>query len=143
MAMLIEEAGGIATTGSRPIMEILPTGVHARVPCICKSFDLLKDVGFASIVSTHRFLFSQWEAKKTSKSSKVTTRNPSRENESVLDAKCNPPFSVFPRSRAASSSLNSKNKSQSTTARSAYKHYEFIDCHGFCVTSDKHALLII
>ena len=38
MAMLIEEAGGIATTGSRPIMEIPPTGVHVRVPCIRKCF---------------------------------------------------------------------------------------------------------
>jgi fructose-1,6-bisphosphatase len=36
MAFLIEQAGGVATTGTRPITEVLPTDVHARVPCIRK-----------------------------------------------------------------------------------------------------------
>jgi fructose-1,6-bisphosphatase I len=39
MAFLVEQAGGRATTGTRPIMEVLPTDVHARVPCILGSQD--------------------------------------------------------------------------------------------------------
>jgi len=37
MAFIVEQAGGTATTGTRPIMNVLPTDVHARVPCIRKS----------------------------------------------------------------------------------------------------------
>jgi len=37
MAFLVEQAGGAATTGTRPIMEVLPTDVHDRVPCILGS----------------------------------------------------------------------------------------------------------
>jgi fructose-1,6-bisphosphatase len=36
MAFLVEQAGGVATTGTRPIMDVLPTDVHARVPVIRK-----------------------------------------------------------------------------------------------------------
>lgn len=39
MAFLIEQAGGTATTGTRPISEVLPTDVHDRVPCILGSRD--------------------------------------------------------------------------------------------------------
>jgi Fructose-1-6-bisphosphatase, C-terminal domain len=41
MAFLVEQAGGVATTGTRPIMDVLPTDVHARVPVIRKSLCLL------------------------------------------------------------------------------------------------------
>jgi fructose-1,6-bisphosphatase I len=37
MAFVVEQAGGAATTGTRPIMDVLPTDVHARVPCIMGS----------------------------------------------------------------------------------------------------------
>lgn len=37
MAFLVEQAGGGASTGTRPIMDVLPTDVHARVPCILGS----------------------------------------------------------------------------------------------------------
>jgi fructose-1,6-bisphosphatase I len=37
MAFLVEQAGGAASTGTRPIMDVLPTDVHARVPVILGS----------------------------------------------------------------------------------------------------------
>lgn len=43
MAFLVEQAGGIATTGTRDIMDVLPTDVHARVPCILGSKDDVKE----------------------------------------------------------------------------------------------------
>ena len=36
MAFLVEQAGGLALTGKNRIMDIPPTNVHQRVPCICK-----------------------------------------------------------------------------------------------------------
>jgi fructose-1,6-bisphosphatase I len=37
MAMIIENAGGVATTGDHPILDIQPTGPHQRVPVILGS----------------------------------------------------------------------------------------------------------
>jgi len=39
MAFLLEQAGGMALTGKSRIMEIPPTHVHQRVPCILGSRD--------------------------------------------------------------------------------------------------------
>merc|ERR1712157_656639 len=39
MAFLVEQAGGLATTGKHRIMEIPPKGLHQRVPCILGSYD--------------------------------------------------------------------------------------------------------
>ena len=39
MAFLVEQAGGIATTGRDRIMDIEPSNVHQRVPCILGSAD--------------------------------------------------------------------------------------------------------
>ena len=36
MAFIFEQAGGLALTGKNRIMDIPPTSVHQRVPCICK-----------------------------------------------------------------------------------------------------------
>jgi fructose-1,6-bisphosphatase I len=37
MAMLIEQAGGAATTGAQTILDIIPTELHQRVPLIIGS----------------------------------------------------------------------------------------------------------
>lgn len=43
MAMIAEQAGGIATTGSQRILDIVPTDLHQKVPLICgSSEDVLK-----------------------------------------------------------------------------------------------------
>lgn len=39
MAFLVEQAGGLALTGKNRIMDIPPTHVHQRVPCILGSRD--------------------------------------------------------------------------------------------------------
>jgi fructose-1,6-bisphosphatase I len=44
MAFLVEQAGGVASTGTRPIMDVLPTDVHARVPCILGSPDDVEEL---------------------------------------------------------------------------------------------------
>ena len=37
MAFLVEQAGGLATTGDEDILDIQPTGLHQRVPVILGS----------------------------------------------------------------------------------------------------------
>jgi fructose-1,6-bisphosphatase I len=32
MAFIIEKAGGLSTTGTMPVMDVQPTGIHQRVP---------------------------------------------------------------------------------------------------------------
>jgi len=39
MSFLVEQAGGLATTGRHPVMNIVPTNVHQRVPIILGSKD--------------------------------------------------------------------------------------------------------
>ena len=42
MAFIMEQAGGIATTGTRRIMEIEPTEIHQRNPVIMGSPNMVK-----------------------------------------------------------------------------------------------------
>lgn len=42
IAFLAEQSGGIASTGSKRIMEIDPTELHQRVPFMCGSADMVK-----------------------------------------------------------------------------------------------------
>lgn len=37
MAFIIEQAGGVATTGTMPILDVHPTQIHQRVPVILGS----------------------------------------------------------------------------------------------------------
>jgi len=37
MSMVVEQAGGVCSTGRERIMEIQPTGLHQRVPVILGS----------------------------------------------------------------------------------------------------------
>ena len=39
MAFLIEQAGGVATTGTQRILDIVPTGIHQRIPVFLGSKD--------------------------------------------------------------------------------------------------------
>jgi fructose-1,6-bisphosphatase I len=55
MAFLVEQAGGVASTGNRPIMDVLPTDVHARVPCILGSPDDVQELmGYYAKIETTR-----------------------------------------------------------------------------------------
>lgn len=44
MAFLIEQAGGVATTGTQRILDIVPTGIHQRIPVFLGSKDDVADV---------------------------------------------------------------------------------------------------
>jgi fructose-1,6-bisphosphatase I len=37
MSMIVEQAGGVSTTGRQRILEVTPTGLHQRVPVILGS----------------------------------------------------------------------------------------------------------
>lgn len=39
MAFLVEEAGGIGTTGKVPILDVVPSNIHQRCPCFLGSHD--------------------------------------------------------------------------------------------------------
>lgn len=41
MAMLMEQAGGAATDGATPILDLIPETLHGRVPLIFGSADLV------------------------------------------------------------------------------------------------------
>lgn len=43
MSFLVEQAGGISTTGRERIMDIVPKNVHQRVPCILGSSEDVKE----------------------------------------------------------------------------------------------------
>lgn len=43
MAMLMEQAGGRATTGLQDIMDVVPTDIHQRVPVYMGSKDDVAD----------------------------------------------------------------------------------------------------
>eukprot|EP01038_Epipyxis_sp_PR26KG_P007612 gene7612-10364_t len=45
MSFLIEQAGGLATTGTDRVMDIIPTTVHQRVPCVMGSKEDVLEVG--------------------------------------------------------------------------------------------------
>jgi hypothetical protein len=44
MSFLVEQAGGLALTGRTRIMDVLPTSVHQRVPCILGSRDDVEEM---------------------------------------------------------------------------------------------------
>lgn len=44
MSFLVEQAGGVATTGRKRIMDIAPTNVHQRVPCWLGSKDDVEEL---------------------------------------------------------------------------------------------------
>ena len=44
MAMIIEQAGGVATTGSERILALRPTGLHQRIPVVLGSPDNVADL---------------------------------------------------------------------------------------------------
>ncbi|ORY58664.1 fructose-1,6-bisphosphatase [Leucosporidium creatinivorum] len=44
MAYLIEQAGGVATTGRERILDIVPTGIHQRIPVFLGSKEDVEDV---------------------------------------------------------------------------------------------------
>jgi fructose-1,6-bisphosphatase len=70
MAMLVEQAGGLASTGRQRILEIAPEVLHQRVPVIlgCKgeverlvrhheAYDRSEDIIFETPLFHHRSLF--------------------------------------------------------------------------------------
>ncbi|KAK4534971.1 hypothetical protein CDCA_CDCA03G0996 [Cyanidium caldarium] len=44
MAFLMEQAGGVATTGSQRVLDVIPSQVHQREPLICGSADDVQDL---------------------------------------------------------------------------------------------------
>ena len=44
MAMIIEQAGGVATTGQENILDVMPTDLHQRVPVVLGSRDNIADL---------------------------------------------------------------------------------------------------
>jgi len=44
MAFLVEQAGGLATTGTERILDIKPTDIHQRCPVFLGSKDDVEDV---------------------------------------------------------------------------------------------------
>ena len=42
MAFIVEQAGGIATTGNQRILDIQPTEIHQRVPVFIGSENMVK-----------------------------------------------------------------------------------------------------
>lgn len=69
MSFIVEQAGGAASTGREPIMEVRPTGLHQRVPVILGSKNEVERVGryhqealeeaFTSPLFSSRSLFRQ------------------------------------------------------------------------------------
>jgi fructose-1,6-bisphosphatase I len=70
MAMIVEQAGGVATTGRERILDIVPTSLHQRVPLILGSrqeverlrryhdaYDRGEELGFATPLFNTRSLF--------------------------------------------------------------------------------------
>jgi fructose-1,6-bisphosphatase I len=44
MAFIIEQAGGLATTGTTPVLDLEPESIHQRVPCFIGSKDDVEDL---------------------------------------------------------------------------------------------------
>ncbi|CAI9735392.1 -fructosefructose-1,6-bisphosphatase,6-bisphosphatase 1 [Octopus vulgaris] len=44
MSFIIEKAGGLATTGTMPILDVVPTGLHQRVPIFLGSKDDVQEI---------------------------------------------------------------------------------------------------
>jgi fructose-1,6-bisphosphatase I len=43
-AMIVEQAGGVATTGTENILDMMPTEIHQRVPLIIGSKNMVEKV---------------------------------------------------------------------------------------------------
>lgn len=43
VAFIIEQAGGLATTGTQPVLDVKPESIHQRVPLILGSPDDVKE----------------------------------------------------------------------------------------------------
>ncbi|XP_020827372.1 fructose-1,6-bisphosphatase isozyme 2 [Phascolarctos cinereus] len=52
MAFIIEQAGGIATTGTQPVLEVKPESIHQRVPLILGSPDDVRE--YLACVQKHQ-----------------------------------------------------------------------------------------
>jgi len=70
MAMLVEQAGGLASTGRRRILEIVPQGLHQRIPVMLgakleverllryhEAYDRGEDISFETPLFHSRSLF--------------------------------------------------------------------------------------
>ena len=44
MAFIIEQAGGLATTGYMPVLDIMPENIHQRTPIFLGSRDDISDL---------------------------------------------------------------------------------------------------
>lgn len=51
MAFIMEQAGGMATTGSGNVLDVQPTSIHQRVPVVLGSPDDVKE--YLSIFKKH------------------------------------------------------------------------------------------
>mmetsp|Transcript_18133 Transcript_18133/g.19947 ORF Transcript_18133/g.19947 Transcript_18133/m.19947 type:complete len:170 (-) Transcript_18133:400-909(-) len=63
MAFLLEQAGGLALTGKNRIMNIPPTSVHQRVPCILGSRDDMLEMRRYYVESRDPDLISRCKAR--------------------------------------------------------------------------------
>lgn len=52
MAFIIEQAGGIATTGTEAVLDVKPENIHQRVPFILGSPDDVKE--YLACVQKHQ-----------------------------------------------------------------------------------------
>lgn len=52
MSFIMEQAGGAATSGKIPILDIVPTAIHERSPIFLGSKDDVKDV--LDIIAKHK-----------------------------------------------------------------------------------------
>lgn len=52
MAFIIEEAGGLATTGKISILDVIPKGIHQRSPCFLGSKEDIKEL--LGIIGKHQ-----------------------------------------------------------------------------------------
>jgi len=44
MAYILEQAGGMATTGTMPVLDVVPESIHQRVPIFLGSRDDVQDI---------------------------------------------------------------------------------------------------
>lgn len=51
MAFIIEKAGGMATTGKKAILDIIPENIHERVPVVMGSSDDVEE--YLALVKKH------------------------------------------------------------------------------------------
>ncbi len=52
MAFIIEKAGGLATTGTKRVLDVEPTSIHQRVPIFIGSRDDVQEV--IELYKTHQ-----------------------------------------------------------------------------------------